>query len=92
MTFWDFLLVAIAFVIGSVAVIISHLIIPIIVIRKDPIITKKSTLWLLALASGLLGFIICAFLAEGFRGISGIIQSAFWVIVDYFIIKKKCYV
>lgn len=85
-------MIVVLFIIGLAMISFLHLIIPIIVIKKTPIITEKKTVWLWALAGGLLGFIVCAIMVEQFRGLAGIVQSAFWVVVDYFIIKKKCYV
>ena len=87
----DILLGLLLFSIGLAFVTFIHLIIPISVAKSKKTFTKKSTLWLIASAGGLLGFIICAIMVAVFRGPTGIIQSAFWTIINYFILKKKCY-
>jgi hypothetical protein len=78
------------FFLGLLIISFLHLIIPICFAagRKQ---RKKSTLWLLALAGGLFGFVICFIMQEEFRGLAGILQSAFWTVIAYFILKKRCY-
>ena len=91
MTFPEFLLLALLFLIGLTIVVFVHLIVTILVVTSKKTFVKKLPLWLIAIAGGLLGFILCAIVQEEFRGGVGAIQSAFWVIMNYLILKKKCY-
>jgi hypothetical protein len=78
-------------ILGILTIGFLHLIIPVCVaISRKPL--KKSGLWLIAAIGGLVGFVICAILQEEFRGVAGLIQSAFWTLISFFILKKRCYV
>ncbi len=85
-------MIVLLFIIGSLMIGFLHLIIPLCVVKSKQIFIKKSTIWLIAIAGGLLGFIVCAIMQEEFRGLAGILQSAFWTFINYLILKKKCYV
>ncbi len=78
-------------ILGLLFVSFMHLIVPICVaISERPL--KKSGLWLVALVGGLIGFVVCAIMQEEFRGMTGVVQSAFWTVISFFILKKRCYV
>ena len=76
--------------IGLLFISFVHLIVPICVaaVGKPH---KKSSLWWIAIAGGLIGFVVCALMQEEFRGLAGIIQSTFWTIISFFILKKRCF-
>ena len=76
--------------IGLLFISFIHLIIPICVAVGGKQ-RKKSSLWWISIAGGLLGFIVCALMQEEFRGLAGIIQSAFWTIISFLILKKRCF-
>ena len=78
------------FFIGLAIVTLIDLAIPLIVIKKAPPIThKKLLVWLIALASGLFGFIMITIVLPAFDFLTGAIFSAIWVVIDYFVIKKN---
>ena len=76
--------------IGLLFISFIHLIVP-ICFAVGGKSRKKSTLWLIAITGGLIGFIVCFIMQEEFRGLAGIIQSAFWTVIAYFILKKRCF-
>lgn len=76
--------------IGLLAIAFLHLIVPICFAAGGKK-RKKSALWLIAIIGGLIGFVVCFIMQEQFRGLLGIIQSAFWTVIAYFILKKRCY-
>ncbi len=76
--------------IGWLFISFIHLIIPICFATGGKK-RKKSTLWVIAIAGGLVGFVVCFIMQEEFRGMAGVIQSAFWTVIAYLILKKRCY-
>jgi hypothetical protein len=74
----------------SIAIIaLAHLFIPWIV-AADGKPRKTSNMWLFAIIGGVVGFILCALLVGQFRGFAGLLQSTFWTVIGFFIIRKKC--
>lgn len=53
---------------------------------------KTSTMWLFAILGGILGFILCNLVdGEGnFMNVFGALYSAFWTVIGFFVIRKKC--
>lgn len=82
-------MVYLLFLIGLLFISFLHLIVPICFAAGGKK-RKKSTLWLIAIAGGLVGFVVCFIMQEQFRGLAGFIQSAFWTVIAYFILKKRC--
>ena len=83
------IIVMLLFIIGFLIMAFAHLVIPICfaISRKR---FPEIILWLIAAGGALLGFIVCALLAEQFRGALGVINSAFWLIIGYVILKIFC--
>lgn len=77
--------------IGIFTIASAHLLVPwIVAATKKPL--KTSTMWLFATIGGVVGFILCALIdGEGnFLNVLGILQSVFWTVIGFFIIRKKC--
>lgn len=77
-------------IIGLLFIAFIHLIIPICVAKSGKPL-KKSTMWLIAAIGGLVGFLVCGLMQVPFRGILGLLQSAFWTVISFFILKKRCH-
>lgn len=88
MTVSDYALYALFAIIGLLFISFIHLIIPICFARSKKTF-KRGTLWLIALMGGMVGFIVCT-ISEEFRGLLGVLQSAFWTVIGYFILSAKC--
>ena len=76
-------------VILELAIIVgSHLIIPIIVVKRR-LTYQDKTLWLIALAGGLLGYVVMALLAQMVT-LQGVYLSAMFTLIGYLILDKHC--
>ena len=77
------------FALGLLIDAFVHLIIPICVAKgKKPRLTI--TIWLIAIGSGLLGFITFTIILPAFNFVVGAANSALFTVIGYFILKIRC--
>lgn len=80
---------ALLFIIGLLVVAFLHLIIAICV-AKSKKTYPKTILWLIAIGSSLLGYIMITVILPAFDWFTGIVVSGIFIVINYFILKKKC--
>lgn len=83
MKFW------ILFTLGLIIIAFMHLIIPICVAKSKKPYSKK-ILWLIAIGSGVLGYIMITVVFPTFDFLSGAVLSGIFTVIAYFILKKYC--
>ena len=88
MIFWNSLDILFA-IIGVATIAFLHLVIPICFSRPSKI-RSTSSMWWIAAAGGLLGYVLCSILTEGdYTGLGSFFWSGFFTLVGYTILHRK---
>lgn len=80
---------ALLLIIGLLVTAFFHLIIA-ICFAKSKKTYPKIILWLIAIGSSLLGYIMITVVMPSFDWFTGIIVSGIFIVINYFILKKNC--
>lgn len=92
--FNDYILPWLLLILGFAIIAFLHLFVPILVAAwySDRKPLKPYAVLLIAAIGGVVGFFITGLSAVELRGTAGLIQSAFWTMVCFLILKKKGFV